>query len=476
MSESLAPRASSEAPSPSRTSLSKQAADGDGDKQPAKAAPYTLTAEQEAQVAAGEQKYHKLGWQKLTICLIVEAVALGTLSMPKVFATLGMVAGMIITVGIGIVAIYTSWIVGQVKLKFPHIQHYTDAGTLMFGKVGFWIFSFMFVAQLTLSTGSHALTGTIAFESLANNPGVCSLVFGVVSAIILFLCALPPTFSEMAILGYIDFASIVVAVFVTIVATGVQASDAPGGLSAVNWSAWPKPGVTFSEAFVQVSNVVFAYSFAFCQFSFMDEMAKPEDYTKSIWALGIFEIIIYSLSGSLIYAFVGLDVQSPALLSAGATVSRVVFGLALPVIFISGSINTTVAARFIHSRVFANDLARYINNAKGWTTWALLVALITVVAWIVAEAIPFFSDLLATMSSLFISGFSFYLPAVMWFMLLKEGRWNATRKNVVLSLVNAAVFIIGVVILGCGTYASVKDIIDSYNSGSVRSAFTCATI
>ena len=38
-------------------------------------------------------KFRSLGWQKLTICLIVEAIALGALSIPSAFAALGMVAG-----------------------------------------------------------------------------------------------------------------------------------------------------------------------------------------------------------------------------------------------------------------------------------------------------------------------------------------------------------------------------------------------
>ncbi len=34
----------------------------------------------------GKEKYHKLSWQALFICLLVEAVALGTLSFPRAFA------------------------------------------------------------------------------------------------------------------------------------------------------------------------------------------------------------------------------------------------------------------------------------------------------------------------------------------------------------------------------------------------------
>ncbi len=421
----------------------------------------------------GDHKFHRLGWQKLTVCLIVEAIALGALSIPSAFATLGMVAGVIVCVGIGIIAIYTSYIVGQVKIKFPQVSHYADAGQLMMGRFGYELIGAMFALQLTLLVGSHCLTGTIAFLNLSNN-GLCSLVFGVISAIILFIVAVPPSFSEVAILGYIDFFSIIVAIGVTIIGTGVIAGKSAGGTSSVDWSAWPKEGTTFADAWVALTNIVFAYSFAVCQFSFMDEMHTPKDYVKSIWALGIIEIFIYTLTGALIYAFVGVDVKSPALLSAGTTLSKVAFGIALPVIFISGSINTTVVARYVHGRIFKNSVIRYINTPMGWATWLGLVALITVIAWVIAEAIPFFSDLLGIMSALFISGFTFYFPALMWFLLIKEGKWNATRWNTILSVINSAVFLLGILVLVCGTYASVKDIADQYNNGTVRGSFTCA--
>jgi hypothetical protein len=368
-----------------------------------------------------------------------------------------MVAGVILTVGLGILAIYTSYIVGEVKLAYPHVAHYADAGKLLMGRFGYEIVGAMFVLQLTFLVGSHCLTGTIAFLNITDN-ATCSVVFGVVSAIILLLLAIPPSFTEVAILGYIDFVSILLAIGITIIATGISSSHAEGGLSAVNWSPWPKEGVTFADAFIAITNIVFAYSFSLCQFSFMDEMHTPRDYVKSIWALGIIEIVIYTLTGAIIYAFIGVDVKSPSLLSAGTTISKVAFGVALPVIFISGSINSTVIARYLHGRLFRNSIIRFVNTPKGWATWLGLILTITVVAFIIAEAIPFFSDLLSISSSLFISGFTFYFPALMWFKLLKKGKWNS-KENLPSSILNAFCFIIGIVVLVCGTYASVDDIV-----------------
>lgn len=190
----------------------------------------------------------------------------------------------------------------------------------------------------------------------------------------------------------------------------------------------------------------------------MDEMHTPKDYVKSIWALGLIEIFIYTLTGALIYAFVGQDVSSPALLSAGHLMAKIAFGVALPVIFISGSINGTVVARYIHGRIYKDSVTRFINTQKGWITWIILISVITLVAWVIAEAIPFFSDLLSICSALFISGFTFYFPAMMWFKLIRKGRWYA-RENLLLSIVNAVIFVMGMIVLVGGTYSAVDDIV-----------------
>ncbi|KAM0719479.1 hypothetical protein Q7P37_005384 [Cladosporium fusiforme] len=428
--------------------------------------------ERSTTVHEGEQKYNRLGWMKLTTLLIVEAIALGSLSVPSAFASVGMVAGVILCVGIGLIAIYTSYVVGQVKMKHPHVEHYADAVRLIWGRFGYELTGAMFALFLILLVGSHTLTGTIAFIRIVDEPAMCALIWGVISAIILFLLAVPPSFSEFAILGYIDFASIVIAIGITIIATGIQSNSAEA--AAATWSAWPPADMTLKSAFLSTTNIVFAYSFAVCQFSFMSEMHTPSDYVKSIWALGLIEIFIYTITGALIYAFVGTDVASPALLSAGGKVSRIAFGIALPVIFISGSINTVVVGRYIINRALPNSPIKYINTKAGWAVWLTLIAVITVISWIIAEAIPFFNALLGLISSLFISGFTFYFPALFWFQLIKEGKWNASRKNIALSILNGCIFCIGLAILGLGTYASVADIADSYATGEgVRSPFTC---
>lgn len=410
--------------------------------------------QQHAKALEGDRHFHRLGWKRLTIVLIVQSIALGSLSLPSAFATLGMIAGVILTIAFGFLAIYSSYIIGLVKLKYPHLPHYVDFGRLLLGGFGDKVFAVAFIALMTLTVGSHCLTGKLALATISSST-TCALVFSVVSAVILFLFAVPPSFAEIAILGYVDFASIILAIGITIIATGVHQIEA-----SPNWSPWAKDNLTLSEAFIAISNIVFAYSFAPAQPTFMDEMHTPRDFTKSILALGTTQITIYTLTGAIIYAFVGQDVQSPALISAGSLLAKIAFGVALPVIFISGSINTTVACRFIHGRIYQNSIIRYVNTTSGWLTWLASVALITIAAWIIAEAIPFFSELLAIVGCLLTSGFALYVPPVMWFVLLKEGSWWE-RRNIRHAIFNLLLFVVGITVLGCGLYASITGVVSS---------------
>ncbi|KAJ5777961.1 hypothetical protein N7520_001207 [Penicillium odoratum] len=410
-------------------------------------------------IPAGHAKFKRLGWKRLTVIAIVEAIALGSLGLPSAFAALGMVAGVILTVVIGLGAMYAGYIVGQVKLMYPEVAHYADVGPLIMGRWGSKIFIGSFVSLLVCAIGSHTLTGAIALRTITQSD-MCSVIFSVLAAVIMMLLAVPPSFAEIAILGYIDFASIVLAIGVTMVATGIQSSGSS------DWSAWPKSDTSFISAINACNIIVFSYSYAGCLPSFMEDMHTPKDYTKAMWWLGGVQIVIYTLTGSIIYAFVGQSVQSPALLSAGPLLSRITFGIALPVIFISGSINTTVVCRYIYGKV-------YQKEPEGWGSWLSLVLSITGIAWAIAEAIPIFSSLLSIISALFISGLSFYLPPVMFYMLLMKGAWYE-KHNLKPVLYNAMVFVVGMVIFFCGGYASIADLVYKFQSGSIGTPFTCS--
>lgn len=91
-------------------------------------------------------------------------IGLGVLSIPSVFDTLGMVPGAIILCIVALIATWTSYMVGALKMRYPEIYGFDDAGGLMFGRIGKEVFGIAFSLckwrlssrvnpKLTLQTG-----------------------------------------------------------------------------------------------------------------------------------------------------------------------------------------------------------------------------------------------------------------------------------------------------------------------------------
>lgn len=119
------------------------------------------------------------------------------------------------------------------------------------------------------------------------------------------------------------------------------------------------------------------------------------------------------------------------------------------------------------------------NTVVGWATWAAILAVTWVFAFIIAEVIPFFSDLLSLMSSLFDSFFGFIFWGVAYLRMRRVDhgpKFWSTRgvKGWVGTIVNIILICIGLFFLSCGTYASVESIKLGYEASAFGGPFTCA--
>jgi hypothetical protein len=86
------------------------------------------------------------------------------------------------------------------------------------------------------------------------------------------------------------------------------------------------------HAFSGVTNIVFAYCAHVAFFGLIAEMEDPKEFTKSLCMLQFFEIALYVTAAIVIYYYVGNDVVSPALGSAGPLLKKVAYGIAIPTV------------------------------------------------------------------------------------------------------------------------------------------------
>lgn len=98
---------------------------------------------------------------------------------------------------------------------------------------------------------------------------------------------------------------------------------------------------SFTSAISAVSGFVFAYGGIPAYFSIVAEMRHPQQYTRALMISHTFMTLIYLVIGGVIYGFCGSYVASPALGSAGGTLKKVCYAMALPGLLVS-------TALFIH--------------------------------------------------------------------------------------------------------------------------------
>lgn len=210
---------------------------------------------------------------------------------------------------------------------------------------------------------------------------------------------------------------------------------------------------SFPAAFNSVSNIVFAYGGHVAWISFIAELRDPKEFPKALLLQQSLDIILYLTASLVIYRYAGEGVTSPALSSNSKIVRKVAWGIALPTIVIAGVIFAHVTAKYVFIRMFAGT--KHLHS-RGWFatgTWIGIAAGLWTVAWIIAESIPDFSDLLGIISALFASWFSYGLPGICWFY-LNWGACTQGLKKIWLSTLNLGLILLGLLICGVGLYAS----------------------
>lgn len=151
-----------------------------------------------------EVQYKTLSWWKVGIIMIAETIALGILSLPSALATLGIVPGVIIIIGLGLLATYTGYTLGQFKLAYPHVHNMADAGEVILaplglGALGREVFGAAQLIFLIFLMGSHVLTFSIMLNTLSEH-GTCTIVFALVGMIVSIICTVPRTLLKVSYL------------------------------------------------------------------------------------------------------------------------------------------------------------------------------------------------------------------------------------------------------------------------------------
>lgn len=289
------------------------------------------------------------------------------------------------------------------------------------------------------------------------------MVYALVVAMIAFIFSLPRTFDTLSRVATFSALFTFVSVMLAAIFAGIQ--DHPAGYSAEKGepivTAIPVEGTTFVKGLNAFLNISYTFIGQITIPSFISEMKEPEEFWKSVTAVTICEIIVFSLVGSVVYAYTGNQyMTSPAFGSIGNDIyKKVSFSFMIPTLIFLGVLYASVSARFIFFRLFEGTRHKGNHTVLGWAAWTGILFVLWALAFVIAEVIPFFSDLLSIMSSLFDSFFGFIFWGTAYLRMRREDYGPGFYKKRGLRgwigfIVNVFLIFCGLFFLGPGTYVS----------------------
>lgn len=187
------------------------------------------------------------------------------------------------------------------------------------------------------------------------------------------------------------------------------------GLGIENPGGKPIKATTQTDlvtAFTAVTNIVFAYCTLpsrlgkieflvltptgghVAYFGIMAELQNPRDFPKALCLLQVLDICIYIVVAIVVYYYAGDSVASPALGSTNPILQKVAYGIALPTIVIAGVIFGHVGIKYIYLRIFEGTDRMHKRDFVATGSWVGIGAAMWTIAWIIAAAVPVFSNLL----------------------------------------------------------------------------------
>jgi hypothetical protein len=277
----------------------------------------------------------------------------------------------------------------------------------------------------------------------------------------------PRTLDHLSWLSLASCISIFVAGIIGMVGAGLH-PEPNRAISIVQSSS-------FFDAFISITNPVFAYAGHFMFFIMVSEMRRPQDAMKAAYTLQSFATTYYAVFAAVMYAYIGNNVASPAFSSLTPLWQKASYGAALFNFWIAGSLYAHTASKLCFVRIFRNSRHLHSHTLAGWGTWTILVVIFNAAAFVLAVGVPIFNYLIGIAASLFAAWFTYGI-AGMFFLhdsYHYEGGVRSWRKKWMQTTLAVLTILAGAFICVAGMYVTVRAIVEAYASGQITEPFAC---
>lgn len=367
---------------------------------------------------AAEPNKGRSHWGITAALIVADVIGSGVLALPSTMANLGWFGGIGALLLLGYISLYTGQLLGRLHSLYPNLQSYSDLGAEFLGNAGRLVASTLAYTQMFGACVVFLVAMTIFTNQAAQTVQLPSVCFVTVSAA---LSAVVLGFAQIRDLHGIGHLACWVAgptLYVALTLLLYQLFATPTHAHHTVTSIWPPLGA--QKTTVAFMNIVLTYAGHVVYFELIAHMKQPKDFEKAVVSSQVVIITTYFAVSLLVYTAIGNDVASPFQLSLPTSITVGVADiLMLSHVLISLLLNHNVISKRLFD-VMARSLAKkdgasldvlFGSKAMGAAGWIAATAIVTVCAWLLANLVPFFSDVMALLGSVAALNLTYGFPA-----------------------------------------------------------------
>ena len=369
--------------------------------------------------ASPDHSHRRSEWWRSSTVIAGEVMGTGVLSLPYACSRLGWALGLGASVLFGCTAIYSGHLLSYAKnhlypdaTSFADLAHRkrprprrnvrgrmlrghtrdmlarfsarTDTGGPRFGRF----------TRVSLACGWAMILPyyLIACAASLNGAfpwlGMCYWQW----SLIVMACAAPAlqyrSFHGLSILSLLSTGAIIIVVIVLVVALVTTAPTDDAGVSTQHYVGLP-PGQSFLRVYSSLGAFIFAYQGQSVFLEIMREMREPRHFPRALYSANGLMMLVYSSVSAAGYGSYGESVSGflPDTLPAG--IPRTVVGVLLA---FHTLVSYLLTGQPLHRTLHLAISPHTADQPEGAFQWACLTLGMLLLAFLVANVIPFFAD------------------------------------------------------------------------------------
>ena len=405
------------------------------------------------------------GWINVIFIILADLVGTGVMSLPKDFADIGYIPGVLILAVFGALTFFSGILLWRMHMTYPSGITYGNLADAIGGvhlKRTLFCFVFGYFAFVLVI---YIKNVAIALQNIFWMFDVCRYWFALAAlGILIPLCQLR-TLHSVSFAGMVSMLMIILVV--CMLTFDAYATWDDRIKEEVVVAPVINPG--FTTYLSTLIDLVFAYGGQGLYLEVMAEMKNPVDFKKSLYFISSSMVVFYLWSATSLYLRYGHFSQGSILYtirgSAFKSVASVFF-------FVHVCISFCLIAQVVNRALHVRIAPKSVNKGDRTETiqWFCISVCTAVAAWLVCMIVPFITDIQNIISAVCTGPLTYFFPAFLYVLSCRK-QGHAISKVWEWPIL-AFMMVIGVVFASAGTVTSFMTFADNLRTEHAH-PFSC---